>query len=609
MNVGDLTFSGTGVQNLIFFEEAGGSLNGTSGNSVTFNDLQAVFDTPFTTGSLSATGALVQTSSTGESPVADLTVDCNASFDQGSEYFTVINEAGTTPGTDYSQLSASGDVSLGGAELVLEGQHPSTNNCPGLDVGDVYTLITTTGSLSGTFFMTPDGSTMQMLCSGGTAPTFRINYTANSVTATVVSDTTTIMAVNPSSAATNQPVALTANVTAAYGSGTPSGMVEFDNNGTPISGCSSVPLDDSGAATCQASFPASSSPESLTADYTPASSSGYIGSSSTASPVSVTVGKNSSSTAISTSSSSPSTGQTVTYTATVTPAQSGPTEPSGTIQFADDGSAIGACSSRLLTHGSSSSTATCTTSYDSAGSHSITASYSGDSNFVGSSSSARPVTVSGIGSATTGAARPVGATTATLNGLIDTHRAGVTWQFQFGRSTDYGESTPVQTIAAGETQPVAVSAAVGKLLPNTAYNFRLIVVTHQSGATPATSPGQDLIFTTKATGKLLLRSSVLTVIGRFAKVPMKCQSSVPCRGSFSVTSQARLAKDKKLSKLRCIASSFKVRAGHTKKANVRIHAACLSLLKQARKHRIKGQFTSILRTGQVPATKKLTLEL
>ena len=396
VNVGDLTLSGTGRQNVIFFAKPATSLNGASGNSVAFAYLQAVFDAPVTTGPISATSAIVQTGTTGESPVPDLTVDGTAAFDQDSKYVTVINKAGTTPGTDYSQLNATGDVSLGGAVLNLEGQDPTTNNCPTLHVGDVATLIKTTGSLTGTFNLTPDGSTMQMLCSRGTAPTFRINYTANSVTATVVSDTTTAMTANPSAAATNQPVALTATVTAAYGSGTPSGTVEFDNAGTPISGCASVPVDDFGAATCQASFPASSSPESLTASYTPASTSGYTGS-STASPIPVTVGRTSSSTTVSSSSSSPSAGQTVTYTATVTPAQSGPTEPSGTIQFADAGSAIGACSSQPLTQGSSASTATCTTSYDSPGSHSITASYGGDSNFTGSSSPAQPVTVSATG--------------------------------------------------------------------------------------------------------------------------------------------------------------------------------------------------------------------
>jgi hypothetical protein len=318
-----------------------------------------------------------------------LTVNGGASFDATSAYNTVINQAGATAGTDYSQLSASGTVTIAGS-LSVQGGDPSTGNCPVLNVGDVLTLIKTSGALSGTFSNASDGSTMQLSCSGGIAPTFRINYLAKSVTATVISGSTTSLSASPTGPVTNQSTTLTATVAPAYGSGAASGAVEFDNNGTAISGCSSVPVS-SGTAACQTSFTASTSPESLTAKYMPAAGSGYSGSSS--SPLAMTVGKDSTSTTVSASTTSPGIGQSVTYTATVTPGHSGSTMPSGTASFSDNGSPISGCSAQPLTKGASSSTATCTTSYSSAGSHAITASYGGDGNFTGSNSTAQTVTV------------------------------------------------------------------------------------------------------------------------------------------------------------------------------------------------------------------------
>jgi hypothetical protein len=92
-----------------------------------------------------------------------------------------IDQSGTTPGTDFSQLSASGTGDVGGASLFIGGQQ----GCPPLNVGETYTLVTTTGSLEGTFAGMPDGAIVGINC-GSDYPLVRINYTAHAVTATVV---------------------------------------------------------------------------------------------------------------------------------------------------------------------------------------------------------------------------------------------------------------------------------------------------------------------------------------------------------------------------------------------------------------------------------------
>jgi hypothetical protein len=220
-----------------------------------------------------------------------------------------------------------------------------------------------------------------------------MNYTANAVTATVETSgssggtpTTTTLSSSSSSLVTNQSVALTATVAAS--SGTPSGSVGFERNGSAIAGCASQPVALSGSsyiASCQTAFAAASSPEPLTAVFSPAGGSGLQG--STSPTDNLTVGQDSSTTALGVSSSTPIVGASVTYTAIVAPGHAGPTEPSGSVKFLDGGTAIGSCTSQPLSGGASSSTATCALTYAATGSHSITAQYQADANFTGSTSS------------------------------------------------------------------------------------------------------------------------------------------------------------------------------------------------------------------------------
>lgn len=610
----------------------GASLNGTNGNPVSFTDSALSAQGSNAIGALTTVGSNVSIEPFSPTSSSVLAVTGGITMDSTSGLSLGITGTGSPPaaGTDYTQLTATGNISLNGPSLTLNQYVNSGTSCPSLHVGDVYTLVKTTGTLTGTFGNAPNGSTMTLTCyyNGGSSsgPTVRINYTSSSVTATVISATTTSLKANPSSSVTNQSVTLTATVTPSYGTSTPPGTVEFDNNGASISGCSAQPVSSSGTATCTTSFSASSTPENLTAKYAPSSGSAF--NPSTSSSLSYAVSKDSTSTALAVSNASPSAGQSVTYTATVTPAHAGAAKPSGTVQFSDNGSAISGCSAQPLTQGSSASTATCTTSYSSAGSHSITATYGGDGNFTGSNSPAQSVTVPSPPAppptttpppatppaitATTKPASMVGTTTATLNGVIDTKGAAVTWAFEFGQSTNYNKATPVKAIAAGQSQPVAVSWKLIKLQPNTVYHFRLVAVYQASPSqTPVKSMGSDLTFKTNATGKLLMTVGKLKLTGAFAFVPLKCQSRLPCNGRFSITTKTMVGKrgHRHLGSVLCNTRFFKIKRGKIVRIKVKIYPACLALLKHAGHHRIKAQFTSRPRTGQLGVIKTISLFL
>jgi hypothetical protein len=82
----------------------------------------------------------------------------------------------------------------------------------------------------------------------------------------------------------------------------------------------------------------------------------------------------------------------------------------------------------------------------------------------------------------------VTATSATLNGTVNPNGASITYYFEYGPSSDYGSSTPAQSLGSGASD-VSVSATITGLISCTTYHYR-IVGTNYSG----TSYGDDVTF-------------------------------------------------------------------------------------------------------------------
>ncbi len=126
----------------------------------------------------------------------------SASFDAGSFIEFGLDGGGTQAGTDYTQLASSGAVSLGGATIELNGFGSTIGSgaCPTVPIGQVDTLVSTTGSLIGTFGNAPDGSIItatECLNLGPhgevlseSTPAFRINYNTASSPETVTATAT-----------------------------------------------------------------------------------------------------------------------------------------------------------------------------------------------------------------------------------------------------------------------------------------------------------------------------------------------------------------------------------------------------------------------------------
>jgi streptogramin lyase len=88
------------------------------------------------------------------------------------------------------------------------------------------------------------------------------------------------------------------------------------------------------------------------------------------------------------------------------------------------------------------------------------------------------------------AVRPI---TADLNGEAVPRGAATTIRFEYGTTTDYGSSTPPQTVGDGD-DPVAASASLTGLQPSTTYHYRLVAT-----SVIGTVTGADQTITTSPT--------------------------------------------------------------------------------------------------------------
>lgn len=272
-----------------------GSLNASDGSPVTVdNVLLDAYDATGTSvglGPLTANGAFVQVGS-GNVPDTIASVSGGVKLTSGTVTQFAIDQGGSTPSTDYSQLKATGNVVVGGSLSLFEG----SGGC-NLGTGSTETLITTSGTVSGRFANAPNGGIVAFADCPQQQLGARITYSAHAVTATVVSGSTTATSLSSSrtTATTSQPVTLTAEVTTGSPSFTAphtSDTVEFFDGTRPLNGCTAQPFTataaNAGSATCTTKLPAKPSPASLTARFIP---SGTTLKTSTSPPVKVVIAK------------------------------------------------------------------------------------------------------------------------------------------------------------------------------------------------------------------------------------------------------------------------------------------------------------------------------
>ena len=344
---GSVTFAdgsttiGTGTLN-----SAGQATFASSALSVGSHSITAVYSgDPNFIGSTST--ALGQTVNKDGSTVAITSSASPSVLNQSISFTVTVSAAATGSGTPTGTVQFSIDGSKFGSAVALAGGSATSGSISTLKLGN----HTVTASYSG------DGN-----FTASTAPSF---------TQVVNQDNTTtnlVVTVNPS--VYGQSISFTASVAAvAPGTGTPSGSVTFSDGST----LGTVTLT-AGAATYTTTRLATGQ-QSITAAY-----NGNSTFATSTSALTQTVNQDGTSTVV-TASANPSVfGQSVTFTATVSPAAPGSGTPTGSVTFMDGSTTLG---SGTL---NGSGAATISTKTLAVGLHAITAVYGGDGNFITSTS-------------------------------------------------------------------------------------------------------------------------------------------------------------------------------------------------------------------------------
>jgi len=306
-----------------------------------------------------------------------------SSADSGS--FTVTKGAATTTMTASPSTAEAGDTVTFHLHVASAGGNPNAAVPTGsISVSEGSTtygtgIVDSSGNATVTSSTIPNGShSLHARYSGDS----RYNgSSSDDVDVTIANgESSSSLATSHTSITYGDSVTLTDTVSAiAPATGTPTGTVTFKDGGSTLG---SHALDEGDPDTAALSVD-SLDVGSHTISATYGGDVGFLG--STSNSVTVDVAKATTSVDL-TSDTNPSTfGQPVTFTASVS--GGGPTTPSGTVQFKDGSSAIGAPQPVIagissLTIGSLAG-----------GSHSITAVYSGSANYQGSTSNAVSQTV------------------------------------------------------------------------------------------------------------------------------------------------------------------------------------------------------------------------
>jgi hypothetical protein len=164
------------------------SLNSTDHNPVSVRGGAGIAGFGGSIGPLSMNGGQLQAGSPGGNGAPGTFSVLGSLSLESTELSTFVLQPGGVPGTDYSQLNVSGNVQLSNARLRISGglgSGTAASTCPALSLGEAFSVLTVTGSLSGQFTGVPNGGFVRLSCSSPTLTSVQITYGPHGVTATV----------------------------------------------------------------------------------------------------------------------------------------------------------------------------------------------------------------------------------------------------------------------------------------------------------------------------------------------------------------------------------------------------------------------------------------
>jgi hypothetical protein len=389
---------------------------------------------------------------------------------------TIVLSGGPNPSVTGSTVNFAANVQQSGASGTIELDDVTTGTPVPLGSGATSPTAATTFSISN---LSPG---THIIVANYLGDADHMSSTSASMVMVVKTATTTAISANPTLAVPGQAIQFTATITPSAGTGT----VQFFDAGTSI-GTATV---NNGTAVLSIS---TLSPGLHNVHAVYSGDSNYSGSGSSSTGILV---KASTSVALASSLNPSVSGQSVTFTATVSPSVA-----SGTVQFLDGATVLGTA---LVSGGSASFS----TPALAAGAHTISASYSGDGNYASSSASlAQTVKATTTTALSASSTTPTFGQSVTLTASVNPASAAGAVQFLDG-ATVLGTAALSGGSAAISTSSLAVgshsiTAVYGGDAGDTGSSSSAIAVTVRKMATatalasslnPAVS-GQSVTFT------------------------------------------------------------------------------------------------------------------
>ena len=293
---------------------------------------------------------------------------------------------------------------------------------------------TPTGTCTGTLNLAGNGSVPSCTFTFGAAGTFNVTATFHPGGASPDFVTSTssalsqiinsgsinvLLSSNPDPSSVNEAAVLSASFSPAAPPAAPTGTLTYYDGATAITNCNLLPIVvNAGVSTIpNCIYPI---PTATSGSVTHSIQARYSGDGNYTGPINSNallqvVNRTAIASAIN-ALSSPSVNQSVTLTATLSPAYTGTAAPTGTVTFNQtlNGITTSPCANQPISIVSGVPTATCTTSFLAVGIYSIAAQYNGDANFVQGTAASRSLTVGTTGN-TVAIAAPSNITTFYVN--------------------------------------------------------------------------------------------------------------------------------------------------------------------------------------------------
>jgi hypothetical protein len=195
---------------------------------------------------------------------------------------------------------------------------------------------------------------------------------------------------------------------------------------------------------------------------------------------------------------------------------------------------------------------------------------------------------------------------ALLSGVVNPHGFNTVYRFQWGKTTAYGNTTPVTQAGNGKAD-VPVDVSLDALKPNTTYHYRLVaspVKADGDFAYLGDVAGADRSFKTTPSLGVRFKGTSAKVAKTKAKVKLKGVGPAGEKAGGRLTLKARIGK-----KLRSIGSAkYSIATGRSKTIAVKLSKAARSALAQSGAHTLKVTASAKTNGVKKPVTRKLVLK-